>query len=215
MALTTTTLSAAVALNDKAITLTSVTGLAPGMQIKVGVEKMEVCKDWVPGTAATVPINVLRGRGGSVQYPHVITENATFGVPTDFSDPAPGAFATEFSSIRPVKFDSITATGSLTLPPPGADWRVIINGTGAITVTIPVPTQDLDGCLLTIASNGVAANVITFTSGLGGVGAGYTALTGAAGARVSMQAIACNGFWNALSAPAWTGTVTKVIGGLA
>ena len=112
MALTTTTLSAAVALNDKSILLTSVTGLAPGMQVKVGVECMIVAKDWVPGTAATVPINVLRGRNGSVQYAHVITENATFGVPSDFGDPAPGAFSTEFSSIRPVSVRLRTTTSS-------------------------------------------------------------------------------------------------------
>ena len=211
MALTTTTLAAAVALNDKSVLLTSVTGLAPGMQIKVGVEKMEVTKDWVPGTAATVPVNVLRGRGGSTQYAHVITENATFGLPSDFSDPAPGAFATEFSAIRPTVFTSITATTStLTLPPPGCDMRVILNGTSAITLTIPVPTQDLDGCLLYLLSNGVAQHVYTFTGGLGGVGTGYTTVTPASGARGSIVVCAVNGAWNALSGPGWSGTVTKV-----
>jgi hypothetical protein len=93
--------------------------------------------------------------------------------------------------------------------------RVILNGTSVITLTIPVPTQDLDGCLLMIVSNGVAAHVPTFTTGLNGVGAGYTAFTTAAGARCNMMAIACNGAWNVFSAPAWTGTVTKLIGGIA
>jgi hypothetical protein len=30
-----------------------------------------------------------------------------------------------------------------------------------------------------------------------------------------IQVIACGGFWNIPSAPAWTGTVTKVTGGIA
>jgi hypothetical protein len=47
------------------------------------------------------------------------------------------------------------------------------------------------------------------------VGAGYTALTVAAGAKLCLTVWACNGGWMVPSAPAWTGTVTKLIGGIA
>ena len=60
------------------------------------------------------------------------------------------------------------------------EMRVVINATSAITLTIPVPTKDMDGTVLWIVSSTAAAHVPTFTGGLGGVGAGYTALTAGA-----------------------------------
>jgi hypothetical protein len=73
----------------------------------------------------------------------------------------------------------------------------------------------MDGTELWLVSTTVAAHVPTFTGGLGGVGSGYTALTVAAGAQLCIHAIAAGGTWNIPSAPGWTGTVTKVTGGIA
>jgi hypothetical protein len=65
----------------------------------------------------------------------------------------------------------------LTLPPAGSDLVVILNGTAAITLTVPVPTKDMDGTELTIVSNGAAAHVPTFTGGVGAAGSSYDAFT--------------------------------------
>jgi len=92
---------------------------------------------------------------------------------------------------------------------------VILNGTAPITLTVPVPTPDMDTSRLTIFGNGAAAHVITFTGGLGGVGAGYTTITNNASGPTAVQVAAANGAWVPFTAGALTGTVTKIVAGIA
>jgi hypothetical protein len=211
MALVTTTLTLAVAAGDMQINVTSATGFAAGYLVKVDQEVMLIQKTYTSGLV----IPVIRGQQGTTQDAHVITANVVCGVASDWSGPAPLMAAPFPIAGRPRLVQSITATSTLTLPPAGADLVVVLNGTGAITLTIPVPTADMDGTCLTILANGVVAHVPTFTGGLGGVGSGYTALTVAAGAKLCISVWACAGAWMIPSAPAWTGTVTKVTAGIA
>ncbi len=211
MALATTTLSAAVSLTDTSIILASAASIASGRILRIDDEIMQVAQGYVSGTT----VNVLRGRDGSATQTHVLTANVTHGLASDFSVPAATVEAT-YVPQRPRKIVSITATtATLALPPAGTDMMVVLNGTAAITLTVPVPTQDMDGNILWLVSNGVAQHVYTFTSGFGGVGSGYTTATPASGARGSIMVIACNGFWNAISGPGWSGTVTKATCALA
>jgi hypothetical protein len=211
MALTTTTLASACGLNDRSIVVSSATGFAAGYKVLIDGEEMEVTKDYVSGTT----VGVLRGRGGTPQAAHVTTANVTVGAGSDFQNPAPGAFATTYGAVPTVYFTSVTATSTLALPPPRSWSFITMNGTSAITLTVPVPTKDMDGTVLFLISNGVAQHIYTFTSGLGGVGSGYTTVTPASAARGSMMVVACNGYWNAISGPGWSGTVTKVTCALA
>lgn len=211
MALATTTLSSACAQTDKSIVVASATSLAPGRLVLIDQEVMQVTQDYVSGTTA----NVLRGRDGSAQVAHKATANVTHGAASDFAQPGPQTYTTYPVADRAVVVQSISATSSLTLPPAGTDLRVILNGTSVITLTVPVPTKDMDGNMLTIVSNGAAAHVITFTSTLNNAGSGYTSFTNNASGTMALQVIACNGFWTCFSGPAWTGTVTKVTGGIA
>lgn len=212
MALTTTTLASACALNDRTLTVASATGFVAGYKILIDGEFMEVDKSYVSGTA----IPVLRGREGTAQAAHVVTSNVTVGIGSDWANPAPGAVGgtTYFPSL-PYYVLSMTTTGAVTLPSGRFMAAFILNGTSAITPTFAAPTKDQDGSIIFIASNGVAQHIPTFTGGLNGVGSGYTALTGASGAKVNFIVMAVNGYWNVFSAPAWTGTVTKLIGGIA
>jgi len=211
MAFANTTLSSAVALTDNVIVVASAASVAAGRLVLIDQEVMQVTQGYVSGT--TVP--VLRGRDGSATAAHVVTAAVKHGLASDFALPAPQTIVT-YAVARPVQVTSTTATTlTLTLPPAGTDMRVIVNSTSAATITIPVPTKDMDGTELWLVSTTVAAHVPTFTGGLGGVGSGYTALTVAAGAQLCIHAIAAGGTWNIPSAPAWTGTVTKVTGGIA
>lgn len=210
MAFATTTLSSAVAQGDKSIVVASATSIAAGRLIIVDQEIMKVTQDYVSGTTVTV----LRGQDGSAQVAHKVTANVTHGLASDFALPGAQSVAT-YVTQRPVLVQSITATSTLTLPPAGCDLRLILNGTAAITLTIPVPTKDMDGCIMTIVSNGVAQHIPTFTGGLSGAGASYDAWTINATAPAAMEAIACNGVWVALSGPGWTGTVSAIVGGIA
>ena len=211
MALTTTTLSAAVGINDTNINVTSATGFAANNLIWVDQEMMQVTKAYVSGTL----IPVLRGRGALAQIAHVKSANVTTGLASDFSAAPIGSADGTYPLPRIVQIISISATSSLTLPASGEDMRVILNGTSVITLTVPVPTKDMDGVMLTILSNGAAAHVITFTSTLNNAGSGYTSFTNNSSGTMALVVYACNGFWTVPCFPAWTGTVTKVTGGIA
>lgn len=213
MAFTRTTLASAIAdANDQTITVASATGFAADQIIRVDNEWMVVQKTYASG----VIIPVRRGQQGSKAVAHAASAGViTTATASDWAAPGSPAMVPSVGP-RVVDLISVSATGTLSGLIPGHDTRVILNGTTIITLTIPVPTVDQDGDRLTILSNGVAAHVPTFTGGLGGVGAGYTALTGAAAARgVNIDVYAVNGAWNVISAPAWTGTVTKVTAGIA
>lgn len=212
MALTTTTLASACAATDRNIVVTSATGFVADYKVRVDDEEMVVDKSY-NGTSTTVP--VLRGRGGSAQAAHVVKASVTVGIGSDFPDPSAGTFATVFSRLRPTVITTVSATGTLTLAPQGSDQRVIMAGTAAITLTIPQPTRDMEGSVLWIVSDGAAAHVPTFTGGLGGAGSSYDAITNNATGRMALVVIAAGGYWQIPQAPALTGTVTNITGGIA
>lgn len=211
MASATTTLSAAVAVSDNSIVIASATSMAAGRLILIDQEIMQAVQTYVSGTT----VGVLRGRDGTACLAHKTTANVTHGLASDFA--APGAqTGTTYPTVRPTLIQSITAaTSTMPLPPAGCDLRLLLNGTSVITLTIPVPTKDMDGCLLTIVPNGAAAHLLTFTGGISGAGASYDIVTINATAPAAMQVIAANGLWNAIFAPAMGGTVTNLIGSVA
>lgn len=211
MALATTTLSTAVAQSDTSITVASATSVASGRLIVVDQEMMQVAQGYVSGTT----FNVLRGREGTPQLAHRVTANVTHGLASDFALPAAQTTVT-YPLVRARQIISITAaTSTLTLPVAGEDMLVILNGTAAITLTIPVPTKDMDGCMLVIVSNGAAQHIPTFTGGIGGAGGSYDAVTFNATGTLALMAFACNGLWCMPAAPALTGTVTNITAGVA
>lgn len=210
MALATTTLATAVAVDDNSITVASATSVASGRLIRIDDEWMQVISSYVSGV--TVP--VLRGQQGSATVAHVITANVTHGTAADFTVP-PQQTVVTVPTQRVRRNVSITATSTMALPKAGEDLFVVLNGTAAITLTIPVPTKDLDGCELAIIGNGAAAHVLTFTSGLGGAGGSYDIVTINATAPTAMKCVACNGLWQVYFGPAMGGTVTNLIGSVA
>jgi hypothetical protein len=211
MAFAETTLSAAVAVGDKSIVVASATSVAAGRFVRVDDEIMEVTKEYVSGT--TVP--VLRAREGTAQVAHVASARVIHGLATDFSSPGPGSDISFPPAGRVRQVVSVSATSTLTLPPAGTDLVVVINTTGAVTLTVPVPTKDMDGTILYFVNSGAAAHVPTFTGGLGGAGTSYDALTFNATGRIAFSVIACDEVWCAFTGPAWTGTVTNITAGIA
>jgi len=210
MAFAETTLSSAAALTDKSIVVASATSVAAGRLVLIDQEIMQVAQDYSSGTT----VNVLRGREGSVQSAHVVTARVIHGLASDFDAP-PAQTSVTYPVVRARQVVSITATSTLTLPVAGEDLMVILNGTAAITLTIPVPTTDMDGCELSIVANGVAAHLLTFTGGLSGAGSGYDVITINATAPAAFKFVACNDLWLAYCAPPMGGTVTNIIGSIA
>ena len=210
MALATTTLSSAVAVDDTSVVVASATSFDAGRLVLVDQEVMQVAQNYTSGTT----VDVLRGVNGSATVAHVVTSNVTHGDATDFSTAASQEII-GYQASRATVISSITATGTLTLPKAGTDARVILNGTSVIALTIPVPTKDMDGTLLTIVGNGAAAHTLTFTGGLSGAGTSYDGVTTNSTAPIAVSAIACNGLWNSFVATPMAGTVTNITGTVA
>ena len=210
MALATTTLSSAVAVDDTSVVVASATSFDAGRLVLVDQEVMQVAQNYTSGTT----VDVLRGVNGSATVTHVVTSNVTHGDATDFSTAASQEII-GYQASRATVISSITATGTLTLPKAGTDARVILNGTSVIALTIPVPTKDMDGTLLTIVGNGAAAHTLTFTGGVSGAGSSYDVVTTNSTAPIALTAIACNGLWNSFVATPLAGTVTNITGTVA
>jgi hypothetical protein len=210
MALATTTLSSAVAVDDTSVVVASATSFDAGRLVLVDQEVMQVAQNYTSGTT----VDVLRGMNGTATKAHVVTSNVSHGDATDFSTPAAQEII-GYQASRATVISSITATGTLTLPKAGTDARVILNGTSVIALTVPVPTKDMDGTLLTIVGNGVAAHTLTFTGGLSGAGTSYDVITTNSAAPIAFTAIACNGLWNSFVSTPMAGTVTNITGTVA
>jgi len=208
MALVRTTLASAQGLNDKVAVVASATSIVAGRFLLIDQEMQQVTKEYVSG----VTIPVLRGVDGTQQLAHVITAGVVHGLSTDFDNAGPGGPAITYPTVRPTLLSSVTATSTLTLAPAGCDQRVILNGTSVITLTVPVPTLDMDGAMLTIISNGAAAHVTTFTGGLGAAGSGYDVITNNATGQMAIVVFAANGTWNIPQAAGLAGTATNLLG---
>jgi hypothetical protein len=207
MALATTTLSSALAVDDTSVVVASATSFDAGRLVLVDQEMMQVAQNYTSGTT----VDVLRGMNGTATTTHVVTSNVTHGDASDFSTPAAQEII-GYQASRATVISSITATGTLTLPKAGTDARVILNGGTTIALTIPVPTKDMDGTLLTIMGNfGTSSgHTLTFTGGLSGAGSSYDVVTVNATTPVAFTVMACNGLWNSFVATPLAGTVTNI-----
>lgn len=205
MALTTTTLSAAVAASDISIKVASATGFAAGYLIRIDGESMKIQAGYVAGST-TVPVQ--RGVDGTAQVAHAISANVTVGTASDWATPAQGT-ATLYPVQVPRPVTSYSASGALTLPNPGSDAVAILNGTSVRAMTLANPTKDMDGSILYIIGNGKAAHTVTYTAGFGNASTGYTVGTFDTGGQCAMALMAANGIWVPLPSP-MSGTLTAI-----
>ncbi len=204
MALNTTTLSNAAGINDKSIVVASATGAVAGALVTIDRETMQITKEYVSGT--TLP--VIRAQDGSQPTAHPATANVQIFLGTDAPLDAPGGPATAFPTQPARVYRSYSAAGAIALPTQGQDMIAVLNGTGALAMTLANPTKDMDGCWLLILGNGKAAHTLTYTAGLGNGGANLDVNTWAAGAQIALLLIAANGIWVPLGVMA--GTLTNI-----
>jgi len=209
MALAETTLSSAVGVTDKFIVVASATSVGVGRIVQVEGEMMQVTKDYV---AASTTVPVIRGQLGTNQAAHLAAVRVVHGEAADWGNAAgtPSAFA---AGGRVLKRQDYVTTATMTLPAPGEDLFVVCHGS-AFTLTVPVPTKDLDGCEVTFTGAAGAAYVFEFTGGLGGASTNYETITFNATGAPAFKVVAYNETWRMLLGVAVTGTVTNVTGSL-
>lgn len=200
MALTTTTLSSAVGQTDISIVVASATGFAAGSLILVDREFMQVIKSYVSGT--TIP--VTRGLDGSKQTTHAASANVVTGLASDFAQPPSGVASSVTNPAQPAfPLYSYSAAGALT-PAQGIH---VINGTGALAMTLAVPTKDQDGQIMIITANGKAAHTVTASGGFGANTTNSGVMTFHATQATAFMCVATNGVWNLLGYVAGAATV--------
>lgn len=213
MALVATTLASECAADASSIVVASATGFTAGYLVRIDGEVMQVAKTYVSGT--TIP--VLRGQDGGVPVFHPSSAAVYVGVASDWGAQAPQSTTAFPIAGVPRTFRSYSADGAIALPEPGSDRIAVLNASGstALAMTLAVPTKDMDGCQLRILSqNGTGAHTITVSGGLNGAGSNYDVFTFPAG-PVAIDLFAYDSVWYTTTHPAYTGTVTLLVGGIA
>lgn len=215
MALSNTTLASACGASDTKIVVASATGFAIGNKVEIDGEIFQVTKGYVSGSTQ---VPVLRGQNGTYAYAHPTSAKVRVGAASDtaWGSQAPQTVV-QFPIATPARQrTSYSASGAITLPTPGNDMVAVLNGTGALAMTVADPATILDGSLLYIVSNGAAAHTVTFASGLSGAGGSYDVLTINATAPVVLGPfMAMNALWQAPVGVAMSGTVTNITAALA
>lgn len=210
MALTTTTLSSAVAVTDVSIVVTSATGFAANSSVIIDGENMRVGSSYVSGT--TIPVS--RGRDGTATTAHASGANVSVELGSDLAGPVPATIV-QWPNVKGRRYLSTTTAGAVPLPNQGSDLFYVINGTSALAITLAIPTKDMDGVFLWVASNGKAAHTLTLAGGgTGNAGAGYTVYTYTTGSQETVALVALNGIWQPQQS-GLSGTLTAILVALA
>jgi len=186
MALTRTTISAAVTADALIIPVTSATGFAAGNFLRIDNEYMQVVS--VSGTN----INVRsRGDYGSAALPHNILAPATTGLSSDLPDFPNG----EVAQANPSGQAMVTASvdGALTIP--NQDTVILVQKAGVCAMTLAGPTTAQDGLQVTILSATANAHTVTYTAGFYGDTTSSDVATFAAKVGASMTIKAQGGKW--------------------
>lgn len=187
MAITTTTLGAALNARDLSFKPTATTGATVDGYAKIDNE-------WMVVTAVPTGSIEVRSRGalGSIAAPHPIYAPVLFCLGTDIPTPGP-AFG---FSIVGTKRDivSYAASGAITLPTRDT-VALITKSSAAAEMTLADPTGVPDGTMLIIASTTAAAHTITLSAtGLDGT-ADTQLLTFGAAKGYSITLMAYKGLW--------------------
>jgi hypothetical protein len=207
MAITATTLASPAGISDPTIVVAAATGFAPGLWVRIDQELCQVAANYLAGG---VIIPVMRGRDGTASAPHPSGAKVIAELASDYV--ALGAQqSTQFNTVSGRDIKSYSASGAITLPIPGRDLIVFLNGTSVLAMTLANPTADMDGCRLLIAGNGKAAHTVTYAAGLGNGGAAMDVGTAAAGNQCAFELVAAGGFWCYIGLPSATGAANAFI----
>lgn len=193
MALTNTTLAAAVAFNDDTIRLTSATGFADQQVIRVDNEMMAQA-----GAATGVVVKVRRGIEGSAQVAHGILADVVTGLPGDFPAPPAGhpvQVPPTMTGRNTIGTDVTFATADY----PKGDLTYVITKATAAAITLGAPSKAQNGLRLTFRSATAMAHTITYAAGFYGDAGSSDIATFAAKVGASATFEANAGTWGVIA----------------
>lgn len=196
MAVTQTSLTAAVALGDLILPVTSATGFAVGNWVRIDSEYIGAVLA-INGTQISV-----RGRGdqGTAAVPHNALSLVSTGLPSDYPTNPPGVTVPD-----PPDDEVIVEYGvSGAIAVPSTNTIALLNKAGVAVMTLAAPSKAQDGVHLTILSNSAFAHTVTATGLLNTGTATVNLATFAAFAGASVQLVAMGGKWSVIANTAVT-----------
>ena len=188
MAITNTSLAAALSATSLTLTATSATGATVGGFAKVNGEFMIITG--ITGTQIRVG---QRGTQGTAAVAHAVLSPLTFGLLADLPDLG----ATEIVLPVITERDIVTIGANVaTLTAPVRDTHYFITkGSALATTTLPNPSAAMNGLQVTFTSVSVFAHVITCVTLSDGTTGNHTTATGAAYGGTTFTVVAFNGAW--------------------
>lgn len=194
MALTRTTVSAAVAAGDQYISVTSATGFAAGQLVKIDDEYMYISPAYgtAPYTSTVIPV-YWRGAEGSKVVAHNALAECVTGA--TFSDWAGLAQWEDMQKPR-YKPDIVWMSVSGAIAIPTRDTTVILNKAGVAAMTLAAPGKDQSGLILEVTSDTAQAHTVTATGLLSTGTASVNVATFAAQKGSGLGLKAVDGLWN-------------------
>ena len=181
-----TTLASSCATTSRTITVTSATGAAVGMLVKMEHEFSTVSS--INGTVITLG---PRGINGSIVAPHNALSTVEIGLISEFT------FIEPSGSDKPIPFYTnglIYYGGAGAISIPSKSSQIFLNGTGADAMTLVAPGTDIDGLQLTITAAAAHAYTVTTPTSTGFKNTTGTATFGGA-IGDSMTIVACKALW--------------------
>ena len=156
MALASTTLSGAKALNDTFLSIATTTGMTRGKMFRVDDEYYRASSD---ASGNSVP--VFCGQSGSAQRSHVSGAVVLWGDPSDFPNSPPGSEQPTPVSPVSVHRTFVTATGAaITLPNSNENVLLTLLGTVTTAQTLTDPLLSQEGQEVTIQAGAAHAYIV-------------------------------------------------------
>ena len=199
MALTTTTLSAAVDAITDTFPVTTATGATVGGFMRVDNEYM-----MVTGVATGVVRVRARGDRGGTAVAHNILAFVTYGLASDMA----GLAARQDTPVATALYDIKQVGADSAVPVPTRHTIFFINHADAAALTLANPTIAQNGLQVSFVGTTDAEHVVTATTVYDSSTADvHTVLTSAAYAGSSITLIAHGGAWYVLANQLWVITV--------
>lgn len=193
MALTVTSLAAALNASDLEFKATSATGATVGGFARIDNEFSLITA--ISGTMISVK---QRGTLGGEAVAHNILAPLTFGLLSDLGDPAAAHLLNVDTDSPAIQSYGVTGAIDPTLFE-APHTIVILTKASAAAMTLAGPTADQDGLLVTILSATAAAHTVTYTAGFYADTTSSDVATFAAKAGASMTIVARGATWGVIA----------------
>lgn len=175
MAITLTTLAAALSATDTLLTVASATGItAPNFQTASGITVLIIEQEQVLVLAVSgVVIGVLRGQNGTQQVAHANGANVRIGLPSDFTNfqQVLGNVENSLQQIAATRQNGVNLTGTADAIDPSVPAFYVVRGTAINAMTLAQPAVGDEGVIIDIWSASAYAHTVTAASNYFAVGA--------------------------------------------